>query len=322
MGLLVDPEHHALDLLGHRQQLARVLDLLGPGHLGDVDEAFAALLQLDERAVVGEGNHLALHARAHRVLDGGGGPGIGLQLLVAEADPLALAVELQDLDLDLVPDVQHFARVVDAAPGHVGDVQQAVDAAQVHEGAVLGDVLHRAHQDLALLEGLQRVALLLGVLLFEDGLAGQDDVAALLVHLDDAHAQLLAAQAVEVAHGTEVDLAAGEERADADVHREAALHALDDAADHDAALLVRLLHVVPDLHLLGFFLGQDYVAFLVLGLLEQHVDHVADLDADLAGLVTELVEGDDSLGLVAHVDDHFRLRHLQDDALDDFALGE
>jgi hypothetical protein len=64
-------------------------------------------------------------------LQGGGRPGIGLELLVAEGDALAVAVELQDLDLDLVPDVQHFARVVDAAPGHVRDVEEPVDAAEV-----------------------------------------------------------------------------------------------------------------------------------------------------------------------------------------------
>jgi hypothetical protein len=38
-------------------------------------------------------------------------------------------------------------------------VQQAVDAAEVHEGAVLGDVLDRAREDLALLERLERLVL-------------------------------------------------------------------------------------------------------------------------------------------------------------------
>ena len=90
----------------------------------------------------------------------------------------------------------------------------------------------------------------------------------------------------------------------------------------DAALLVGALDVVPDLHLLGFFLGEDDVAFLVLGLLEEHVDGVAGLDGDLAGLVAELVEGDDPLGLVADVDDDLGLRDLQHDAPHDLAFGE
>ena len=143
---------------------------------------------------------------------------------------------------------------------------------------------------------------------FEEHLAREHDVAALLVDLDDAHAQLLAAQRVEVADGTDVDLRAGQERADADVDREAALDALDDAADDDLALGVGLLDLVPDLHLLGFFAREDDVAFAVFGALEQHVDDVAGLDGDLAVLVEELVDRDDAFGLVADVDDDFRRR--------------
>mgnify|MGYP003694602545 FL=1 len=180
--------------------------------------------------------------------------------------------------------------MADAAPRHVGDVQQAVDAAEIDERAVVGDVLDDALEHLALGERLERVLLLLGVLLFEERLARQHDVAALLVDLDDAHAQLLAAQRVEVADRTHVDLRSGQERADADVHRETALDALDDAADDDLALGIGLLDLVPDLHLLGFFAREDDVAFAIFGALEQHVDDVARLHGDLAVLVEELVD--------------------------------
>ena len=210
----------------------------------------------------------------------------------------------------------------DAAPRHVGDVEQAVDAAQIDERAVVGDVLDHAAEDLALGERVERVLLLLGVLFFEEDLAREHDVAALLVDLDDAHPQLLAAQRVEVADGTHVDLRAGQERADADVDRETALDALDDAADDDLALGVGLLDLVPDLHLLGFFAREDDVAFAVFGALEQHVDDVAGLDGDLAGLVDELVDGDDAFGLVADVDDDFGRGDFQDGALDDFAFRD
>ena len=179
-----------------------------------------------------------------------------------------------------------------------------------------------AAQHLALGERVERVLLLLGVLLFEEDLAREHDVAALLVDLDDAHAQFLAAQRVEVADGTHVDLRAGQERADADVHREAALDPLDDAADDDLALGVGLLDLVPDLHLLGFFAREDDVAFTVFGALEQHVDDVAGLHGDLAGLVDELVDGDDPLGLVADVDDDFGRGDLQDGALDDLTFRD
>jgi len=43
--------------------------------------------------------------------------------------------DLDDLDLDLLADVEHLGGMIDAPPRDVGDVQQAVDAAEIHEGA-------------------------------------------------------------------------------------------------------------------------------------------------------------------------------------------
>ena len=274
----IDAEHHRLDAVADVEDLRRVLDPLAPRHLADVDQPLDAGFELDERAVVGQADDLAAHPRADRIALDDVRPRIGHQLLVAERDALGRRVVLQHDHVDLVVDLEELGRVRDAAPRHVGDVQQAVDAAEVDERAVVGDVLDHAAEDLALGQRVERVLLLLGVLLFEERLAGQHDVAALLVDLDDAHAQFLAAQGVEVAHRAHVDLRAGQERADADVHREPALDALDDAADDDLALGIGLLDVVPDLHLLGFFAREDDVAFAVFGALEQHVDDVAGLD--------------------------------------------
>ena len=172
-------------------------------------------------------------------------------------------------------------------------MEQAVDAAEIDERAVVGDVLHHALEHLALGEGVERVLLLLGVLFFEERLARQHDVAALLVHLDDAHPQFLAAQRVEV-RAAHVDLRSGQERADADVHRQAALDALDDAADDDLALGIGLLDLVPNLHLLGFFAREHDVAFAVFGALEQHVDDVAGLDRHLAALIQKFGDRDNA----------------------------
>ena len=76
-------------------------------------------------------------------------PRAGRVLLQAQGDLLLLVVDVQDLHLDFLVDRDHFRGMVDAAPAHVGDVQQAVDAAEVHEGAELGDVLHHALAALA-----------------------------------------------------------------------------------------------------------------------------------------------------------------------------
>ena len=85
-----------------------------------------------------------------------------------------------DEDLELLVDVDDLVGVADAAPAHVGDVQQAVDAAQIDEGAELGDVLDHALADLPRLDLGEQFLLHLVALVLEQPAARDDDVAARL----------------------------------------------------------------------------------------------------------------------------------------------
>ena len=129
-----------------------MVDALGPAHLADVDQALDARLQLDEGAVAHDVDDLAGVPAADRVLVVDVGPRAGRLLLEAQGDLFLLLVHREDVDLELLVDLDHLVRVGDPAPAHVGDVQQAVDAAEVDEGAELGDVLDDALADLARLD--------------------------------------------------------------------------------------------------------------------------------------------------------------------------
>ena len=114
---------------------------------------------------------------------------------------------LMILTLTVWPIVTHLGRVVDAAPGDVGDMQQAVDAAEIDERAVVGDVLDHAVDDLAFLEVRDQLRAGLGAGLFENGAARHDDVAAAAVHLEDLERLRHAHQRGDVADRADVDLA-------------------------------------------------------------------------------------------------------------------
>ena len=121
-----------------------------------------------------------------------------------------------------------------AAPRHVGEVQEAVDAAEIDEGAEVGDVLDDAFAHLARLELAHEALLQLLALLFEHDAARHHDVAAALVDLDDLEVERLADEVVEIGHLAQRDLGAGQEGVDAQqVDDEAALDAALHAALHD-----------------------------------------------------------------------------------------
>ena len=65
--LLVDVEDHHLDFFADMHDLGRVDVLVGPVHLGDVDQTLDAFLDLHEAAVVGDVRDLAEQPRIRRV---------------------------------------------------------------------------------------------------------------------------------------------------------------------------------------------------------------------------------------------------------------
>src|SRR5207237_7205976 len=107
-------------------------------------------------------------------------------------------IVLEDHDLQLVADLHDLGRVRYSSPRHVRDVQQAVDAAEIDERAVVGDVLHLTLEDDALLEHLQRLFLQDLALALHDGAARDDDVAARAIELEDRESAALTDVAVEV----------------------------------------------------------------------------------------------------------------------------
>ena len=181
--LLVDLQHDDFDLVVDLHQLAGVADAAGPRHLADVYQALDALLQLDEGPVTHHVDHLALDLPADGVVGGHVLPRAGRLLLQAQGDLLLLVIDVQDLDLDFLVDGHHLGGMVDAAPAHVGDVQQAVDPAQVDERAEVGDVLDHALAAMADFQLGEQLGLLFRPLGLDQGPAADDDVAPRLVDL-------------------------------------------------------------------------------------------------------------------------------------------
>ncbi len=110
-------------------------------------------------------------------------------------------------------------------------MQQAVDAAQIDERTVIGDVLDHTVEHLAFLEAGDQLGALLGAALFEHGAARNDDVAAAAIHLQDLEWLRRAHQRGDVAHRADVDLAARQEGHGAgEIDGKATLDAAEDNA--------------------------------------------------------------------------------------------
>ncbi len=141
--LFVDIQHHDFHFFAGLHDLGWIDVLVGPVHFRHVHQAFHAVFDFHEGAVVGDVGDLAEHAGVGRVTAGDVLPGIRTQLLEAQRNARTLAVKLEDAHFHFLAHGHDLGRMLDALPGHVGDVQQAIDATQVNEGAVVGEVLDR-----------------------------------------------------------------------------------------------------------------------------------------------------------------------------------
>jgi hypothetical protein len=276
--LAVDAEHDRFDFLVLLEHVAGLGDALGPGQFGDVHQAFDAGFELHKRAVGHEADDLALDLLRRRDISFDVVPRIGHLLLEAEADAFLFLVHVQHHHVDFLADLEHFRRMADAAPAHVGDVEQAVDAVQINERAEIGDVLDRALADVAGHHFGQQLGALVVAFLLDQFAAREDDVLALLVDLDDLELVAVADELREVLRRGSCQSARPAKRLDADVDDQAALDDGLDLAMMRAAFVANGEDFVPVLLELGLFVREDDGAFLVFELLDEHINLVADLD--------------------------------------------
>ncbi len=283
-------------------------------------QAFDALFDLDEATIVGDVRDLAEQARVRRIAPCDVLPRIGAQLFQAERNALTLAVELENAYIDLLADLDDFRGMLDALPRHVRDVEQAVDAAQVDECAVVGEVLDDALDGGSFLQVVEQRGALGAVFLFDDRAARNDDVVALLVELDDFEFQRFVFEIRRIAYGAHVHQRARQERAYiVEFHREPALYAAGDHTDDDFLFFERLFKARPGTSTLGLLPRQARLAGAVFDRIQRHFDRFADGYFDFALLVLELVGRNDGLGFQSDVDDHEVLADFDDQTVEDGA---
>ena len=231
---------------------------------------------------------------------------------------MGLVVDLDDAHLDLLADRQHLARMVDAPPGDVGHVQEAVDAAEIDERAIIGEVLDRAVDDLPFGEVGDDLVALLGPALLEHRAAGDDDVAAPPVHLQDLERLRDVHQRRDVANRADVDLAARQEGdRPVEIDGEAALDLVEDDAFDLLALLEGLLELDPALLAPRLVARDDRFAERILDPLEIDLDLVADARGRVPAVIGEFLERHAPFRLEADVDDGHVFFDRDDAALDD-----
>ena len=283
------------------------------GQLGDGNEAFDVQpLDRGEGPVLGQARNSRLHYRPGTQLLASLVPRVGQALAAGQADAVLLPVNADDGNLKRLPDLDDLRRMLHPRPGHLGDVEQAVDAAQVHEGAIVGDVPDLALADHAFRKPCQGLGAAAGPLLLHDLTVGEDDLLVTPVGLDDTETQRAPHEAVQVPDIPGAHLRGRNEPTDAEVDSQAAFDPLGDHRRDGLLGLQRLEDTRPHGLVVGLLLGELNVPLVVGDAHDGDIYGVA-FGGHLSG-AGELGEGYDALVLTPDVDDNLVRPHLHDRA--------
>ena len=163
-------------------------------------------LNLNECTVVGDNNNLTLYVVTNLEVSIQSIPGMWGELLQTEGDATLLVVEVEDYNIDLLVELNYLVRIVYAAPRQVCDVDESVNTTEVNEYTVRSDVLNGTLKNLTLLKTADDLLLLSLELLLDESLVRYNNVAELLVNLNNLELHSLAYELIVVAYGVNVNL--------------------------------------------------------------------------------------------------------------------
>ena len=247
--------------------------------LRNVDQAVNARYDLSECAERHELEDLNLSNRADVVLGLEYVPRIVLLALVAEGDLLVFLIQTDNEYLYLVANRNDLGRVLDAAPGQLGDVNHAVYAADVYECAVGSQGLNGAVVLVADLDGVPDLLSSSLASLSLDLTDRTNNALALTVDLGDIEGLLGLNQLAHRLILRYAGLGCRDEYANAvcSCNNTAAV-LLNDNTLNNGVLLVSLLNGLPALQLINALLGQSDGALAVVYANNNSLDLVANVD--------------------------------------------
>ena len=222
-----------------------------------MNETFDAVFQLHESTVRQYVDHFAVDARVDRVLGPDVCPWAGRLLLQTQSNLLFVVVDVQNHHFDFVVDLHHLCWMADTTPAHIGDVQQAVDTAQIHEGSEVGDILDGTLSQLTNLKIGEQRLLHLFAFFFDQTAARNNDVSACFVDLQNHALNFVSDVFCNVVRPPNVDLAGWQKHVDADIDKQTTLDLADDLAFDDIALFVSADDLFPLANAVGFSLGEN-----------------------------------------------------------------
>ena len=261
--IFVDVQNLNFNLVANRYHFVRMVDSLGPAHFADMNKAFDAWFKFNERAIAHNIDNFAIVAAGNRVFISNAGPRTLGFLLKTKSDFFANFIHRNNINLKLLIDMNNFVRIADTAPSHVGDVQQAIDTAEVDECAEVCDILDHTLANLIGFDFWEQLFLEVFALIFKQFTPADDDIATGFINFKDFALNTAVDVVTDIRGSANINLRGWKEHIDANVYQQATLDFLGDQTDDDISFFVLGDNHFPFFLTLCFSIAKQNVACFV-----------------------------------------------------------
>src|SRR5579875_1792034 len=150
-----------------------------------MDKTLDAILDTRKSPKRSDLGHDASDDLSDRIALFDGCPGINLGALDGERDLFLFLIYAQYLHFDLLANMQHFAGMVDAAPGQLTDMHQSVGPAEVNKSPEVGKVANYTFAHLAGFQFIEQFLAATLTPLLHGQTLGEDEAVACPIDLND-----------------------------------------------------------------------------------------------------------------------------------------
>ncbi len=288
------------------------------GDLGDMKQGIDAGLKLNKRAKIGHPGNFAGDDRAGCILLSSTDPGILLRELQGKGDLCSL--DVLDQDAELLADLEDLLGILDAAPAHLGNVQQSVCTAQIDESTEICDILDSTLDCIAGVDGLEELTLHFLALCNEKLLAVTNISAPVRIVLGDHELNILSEILAQVSLISIGDKACRDEYSDfLNNNAQTAGKDLCDLGSENFLVVVRFLNALVAAVCREALVGKDDLAVSVIhfqNLDFKFVAYVQDFCEINRMIVRVLIPGENAVGLCADIQDRLIGLDVDDLSLD------
>ena len=243
-----------------------------------MNQALNARLQLRKSAKGSQTHNGCTNHCANRIFFGCQAPRIRNQLFQAERNLFLLRIYAQNINLNLIALFQNVGRLINSVPSHLGNVQQAINTAQIHKSAKAGQTRNYALAYLAL-GNLSPDSFLLFLLFFQFQLFRRKQQAVFIfITFNNFSGKLFADINLNIINKMSVQLRIRHKTAHANIHQHAAFNSLNHFAGNHAVFLFKLQQLIPNFNHIDHPFGNHRITLFVFLTNYNYVKFIANVE--------------------------------------------